>query len=95
MRFPGRNICPLNDYSGKPMTLYYVAYSKELKEVSAHIDAKEIDISGDLEVTKEPLPEGTYLYRFVVRDVFGNRIDSGELNSVNWDGKNVSFPTEE
>jgi hypothetical protein len=47
-----------------------------------------------MKVTKEPLLKGQYMYRFVVRDVFGNRIDSGDLMPVNWDGKNVSFPIE-
>ena len=92
---PGRNIYSLDMYKDSSMMLYSLAWSEELKKVSAHVDAKEITISGDLEITKEPLPRGQYLYRFVVRDVFGNRIDSGKLMPVYWDGKTVSYPVEE
>ena len=92
---PGRNSYSLNEYKGEKMTLFRLAYSNELKKVSAHADVKEMIVTEDMKVTKEPLPKGEYLYRFVVRDVFGNRIDSGELKPVSWDGKNVSFPVKE
>ena len=69
--------------------------SSDLKKVAAHTAVKEITIGDDdLMVAKEPLPAGQYLYRFVIRDVFGNRIDSGDLQPVNWDGTKVSYPTE-
>ena len=92
---PGRNICSPGGYIGKKMTLYRLAYSKELKKVSAHAAMKEITVTEDMDVTKEPLPKGQYLYRFVVRDVFGNRICSNKLLPVNWDGENVSYPVDE
>ena len=91
---PGRNICALSEYKGQKMTLFRLAYSNELKKVSDHAPVKDITVSEDMKVTKEPLPKGQYMYRFVIRDVFGNRIDSGDLMPVNWDGKNVSFPIE-
>ena len=91
---PGRNSYSLIEYKGAKMTLYKLPYSYELKKISAHTPVKDITVSEDMKVTKEPLPKGQYMYRFVVRDVFGNRIDSGDLMPVNWDGKNVSFPIE-
>ena len=82
-------------FKTKTLMLYRLAWSEVLKKVSAHVDAKEITISDDMEIMKEPLPRGQYLYRFVVRDVFGNRIDSGKLMPVNWDRRKVSYPAEE
>ena len=91
---PGRNIYSLSAYSGHQMTLYKLAYSNELGKVSEHTPVEQITVTGDMAVSKKPLPKGWYLYRFVVRDVFGNRITSGSLLPVNWDGKNVSYPVE-
>ena len=91
---PGRNSYSLSEYKGEKMTLFKLAYSSELKKVSAHVPVKDMTVTEDLKVTKEPLPKGQYLYRFVVRDVFGNRINSGDLWPVDWDGQNVSFPIE-
>jgi len=92
---PGRNISSLGEYYGEKMSLFKLAYSSDLKKVAAHTAVKEITIGDDdLMVAKEPLPAGQYLYRFVIRDVFGNRIDSGDLQPVNWDGTKVSYPTE-
>ncbi len=91
---PGRNNYSLNEFKGDKMTLFKLVYSNELKKVSAHSDVKEMTVTDDMEVTKEPLPKGEYMYRYVVRDVFGNRIVSGDLLPVNWDGKNVSYPIE-
>lgn len=88
---PGRNINSLSEYKGSKMSLFKLAYSSELKKVSAHTAVSEIIVSPDLKVTKEPLPKGQYMYRFVIRDVFGNRIDSGDFHPVNWDGKNVIY----
>ena len=77
------------------MTLYKLAYSSELGRVSEHLAVKDIEINDDLKVTKEPLPKGRYLYRFMVRDVFGNTIRSDELKPLNWDGKTVTFPKDD
>ena len=79
---PGRNSYSLIEYKGAKMTLYKLPYSYELKKISAHTPVKDITVSEDMKVTKEPLPKGQYMYRFVVRDVFGNRIVSGNLMPV-------------
>ena len=92
---PGRNIRSLSEYKGRNMTLFKQAYSKELKKVSAHIAVTDIPVTEDMAVTKEPLPAGQYLYRFVVRDVFGNRVAGNKLLPVNWDGEKVWYPAEE
>jgi hypothetical protein len=77
------------------MTLFKQVYSEELKKVSAHIAVTDIPVTEDMAVTKEPLPAGQYLYRFVVRDVFGNRVAGNKLLPVNWDGEKVWYPAEE
>lgn len=92
---PGRNVFSLKELTGMSLTLYRKVFSAEAGRVADSVEAKKIQVTDGLQVVKAPLPKGQYLYRFVVRNVFGDRIHSGELKPVNWDGKNVSFPAEE
>ena len=77
------------------MTLFKQVYSEELKKVSAHIAVTDIPVTEDMAITKEPLPAGQYLYRFVVRDVFGNRIAGKKLLPVSWDKSYDMYTTRE
>ena len=87
---PGRNITPLSQVDGEDIMLYDVLYSETLNGVSDYISSAETQLTKDSRIDEGMLPEGEYLVRFVIRDVFNNTYYS-EYITVNWDGETLSY----
>jgi hypothetical protein len=87
---PGRNITPLSQVDGEDIMLYDVVYSETLDEKADYISSTETKLTKDSRIDEGMLPEGEYLVRFVIRDVFNNTYYS-EYITVNWDGETVSY----
>ena len=87
---PGRNITPLSQVDGEDIMLYDVVYSETLDEKADYISSTETKLTKDSRIDEGMLPEGEYLVRFVIRDVFNNTYYS-EYITVNWDGETISY----
>ena len=87
---PGRNITPLSQVDGEDIMLYDVVYSETLDEKADYISSTETKLTKDSRIDEGMLPEGEYLVRFVIRDVFNNTYYS-EYITVNWDGETLSY----
>ena len=86
---PGRNSIPLSQIDGVSVTLYNVVYSSLLDKISDYIDCEQTQITKDTVIDREKLPEGEYMMRFVVRDVF-NTAHYSDYVTLYWDGETVS-----
>ena len=80
------------EIEGKKIRLCRVVYSQELDRVADHIPEKEMTLARTTRITREKLPAGEYLMRFVVNDVFGNVHYTKNMFPVKWDGKRVTYP---
>ena len=87
---PGRNITPLSQVDGEDIMLYDVLYSETLNGEADYISSTETKLTKDSRIDEGMLPEGEYLVRFVIRDVFNNTYYS-EYITVNWDGETLSY----
>jgi len=88
----GRDVYPMPEIEGKKIRLCRVVYSQELDRVADHIPEKEMTLARTMRITREKLPAGEYLMRFVVNDVFGNVHYTKNMFPVKWDGKRVTYP---
>jgi hypothetical protein len=87
---PGRNITPLSQVDGEDIMLYDVVYSETLDEKADYISSTETKLTKDSRIDEGMLPEGEYLVRFVVRDVF-NTTHYTDFVPVTWDGETLSY----
>ena len=90
---PGRNVLPLSEMEGMTVGLYDVIYSNVLDKEADQIVNAETTLTKDSAIEEEKLPAGTYLVRFVARDVFNNTHYT-DFVPVSWDGETVSFDFE-
>ena len=93
---------PYDDHSGYPdRNIYPVAYGSALEPLGALINpntdarlnfkvTEPFEYTPDMEITRQPLPAGDYAMRFVITDIFGNRINS-EFVVCEWDGSDVTY----
>ena len=84
---------PLSNLEGMSVGLYDVIYSSILNKEADQIVTAETTLTKDSVIDEEKLPAGTYLVRFVARDVFNNTHYT-EFVQVSWDGETVSFDYE-
>ena len=87
---PGRNVMPLSNLEGMSVGLYDVIYSSILNKEADQIVTAETTLTKDSVIDEEKLPAGSYLVRFVARDVFNNTHYT-DFVPVSWDGETVSF----
>ena len=87
---PGRNVMPLSNLEGMSVGLYDVIYSSILNKEADQIVTAETTLTKDSAIDEEKLPAGSYLVRFVARDVFNNTHYT-DFVPVSWDGETVSF----
>ena len=87
---PGRNVMPLSNLEGMSVGLYDVIYSSILNKEADQIVTAETTLTKDSVIDEEKLPTGSYLVRFVARDVFNNTHYT-DFVPVSWDGETVSF----
>ena len=78
---------------GMTVGLYDVIYSNVLDKEADQIVNAETTLTKDSAIEEEKLPAGTYLVRFVARDVFNNTHYT-DFVPVSWDGETVSFDFE-
>ncbi len=88
---PGRNIIPLKEVDGNEVTMYNVIYSKSLDKVSDLIERENVVLNKDAVIERGKLPEGEYMIRFMVKDIF-NTVHYSDYFNVHWDGETVTFP---
>ena len=88
----GRDVYPMPEIEGEKIRLCRVLYSKELDKVADHIPVKEMTLARSMRITREKLPAGEYLMRFVINDVFGNVHYTKDMFPVKWDGRRVTYP---
>jgi hypothetical protein len=86
---PGRNVYPLSKIDGSYVTLFDAVYSNMLGRISDYIESKEIKIAKDTVIDRENLPEGEYMVRFIIRDVFNN-LHYSDYVSLYWNKETVS-----
>ena len=85
---PGRNNLPISSIAGTTVDLYDVVYSGMLDRIADYVPCAEVQITENTDINREPLPEGEYMIRFVVRDVFNNAHYSDYV-TLNWNGEAV------
>ena len=64
------------------------AAEESFDQISDYIESTQVEITEDTAIEREKLPEGSYLVRFVIRDVFNNTQYSQPV-TLNWDGETV------
>ena len=91
---PGRNVLPVSNLEGEPVTLCDAVYSTMYEKITEYLDSTETVLTDDTVIEREKLPTGEYWIRFVVRDIL-NHTTYSQYFKVGWDGESVSFLSED
>ncbi len=89
-----RNVTSLSRLAGQEYCLVYPVEGAEDSGRTQYQTSEPMTMYKSLEMTKQPLPEGTYYLDYWAEDSFTRRLPVGRVE-VCWDGETVSLPSPE